>query len=316
MHEPSMALSTLHVLFMITEIAFIQIIETTRLPSSICLFCYNKLEEFWTFSALVSENQRKLIEKEDFFVSRAVSLTLIDINTENVNKDDSEKEKLSTEETDIPLERLCETKVLENLNLTEEFSDSPPQNDVDDHSSDEIQPKSRFICHHCENSFTKKPSLLHHIRAKHFGTRFSCPSCPKTYKYKTDLNFHLKTVHIDKRQKEECPECKILVFDLQKHIERHKERSLNIRCDICDKRVSNRKCLEIHVKRMHSQNKRIFKCKICQKTFSAQITLKNHLSSHTETFLYSCSYCGKQFRNTGNKSRHVKQLHQKEHLKR
>lgn len=64
-------------------------------------------------------------------------------------------------------------------------------------------------------------------------------------------------------------------------------------CEICDKEYSNERCLKQHVLQ-HLPNKP-FKCPECEKSFTQKAKLEEHLNRHRGTPQFVCSFCNKGF---------------------
>lgn len=175
--------------------------------------------------------------------------------------------------------------------------------------------KITYACSECGKEYNSSNSLNQHMDAVHNGVRWKCMVCDREFSYKNDLLVHLNTVHSD-RKKLQCEICSASVYDMKKHMLRHEERDLDIRCGDCDKEFSNTECLRNHIRRMHSTDPKQYLCKICAKEFRSSTTLKNHIDSHKEVSQvkkYQCKFCPRTFTNTGNQVKHMTRMHIEEY---
>ena len=79
-----------------------------------------------------------------------------------------------------------------------------------------------------------------------------------------------------------------------------------VKCELCQIEVLPT-TLRRHITRIH-KNERKFQCKICQKCFKLDYTLKVHVQSHNKKF--KCQICSKKFSIQGRLNGHIKDYHE------
>ena len=80
-------------------------------------------------------------------------------------------------------------------------------------------------------------------------------------------------------------------------------------CEHCQKRFTRNDHLKNHV-RTHTKE-RPYQCEHCQKCFTRNDHLKSHIRTHTKEKSYQCEHCQKCFSESGNLKRHIR-THTKE----
>ena len=84
------------------------------------------------------------------------------------------------------------------------------------------------------------------------------------------------------------------------------KRSIQIKCDICEKTFNHKGTFDRHLKTVHLEEKN-YKCEECQKHFSSNWHLKRHKNDvHTQRMKYSCPECPEYFSQLENLKRHQK----------
>ena len=126
-----------------------------------------------------------------------------------------------------------------------------------------------------------------------------CPECGKSV---ANLKNHLNVVHYVEKQT--CSQCgKILnsLIALKSHI---KEIHEKVPCTECGKLYGS-STMTRHIHSAHTpNNKKKFKCEICDKGFSESHRLKDHMNIHTGEKPYKCKYCSNCFASRGNQRMH------------
>jgi len=75
-------------------------------------------------------------------------------------------------------------------------------------------------------------------------------------------------------------------------------------CSVCQRFFSQQSTLVNHIK-THTGEKP-YKCKICEVNFRQVATLNNHMKIHTGEKPYNCSFCPKQFRQKSTLQNHLR----------
>lgn len=106
--------------------------------------------------------------------------------------------------------------------------------------------------------------------------QYECSDCQTTFTARSSLVRHLKKGH--------------------SKTERTTNKNLNTRrnCNQCDKSFATTERLKSHIQIVH-EGKELFKCEICEKTYSSRGSLKTHLIIHSEVRPFICNYCGRGF---------------------
>lgn len=78
---------------------------------------------------------------------------------------------------------------------------------------------------------------------------------------------------------------------LDRHIEYHAWFPSIHECDICGRKIKEKKDLMDHMRHMHTGIK--FPCKLCGKEFSRSSYVHMHMRMHNEIRPYQCAVCGK-----------------------
>ncbi|XP_055522409.1 zinc finger protein 729-like [Wyeomyia smithii] len=180
--------------------------------------------------------------------------------------------------------------------------------------------ENKWHCEICDKYFAYESILQGHNERKHSTKEFKlvCHVCAKGFHTQVSYTSHM-ACHDDslKRSKQpadfervQCTECTswILKNNIKKHMLVHSGTQT---CEHC-----GQECKSIMALRYHRAQHRaaIIECTICGKTFKQQLSLKEHMTTHTGEVLYSCDFCDKTFNSKANRAAHRKKIHPREWL--
>lgn len=93
---------------------------------------------------------------------------------------------------------------------------------------------------------------------------YKCPHCDKTFQYKSKFLMHSV---------------------------KHSSVKTCI-CPICNKLLKSRFCLKTHLK---FHDGRVFKCTVCQKSYSLRSSLESHVRKYPPNVVFPCNNCSKKY---------------------
>ena len=310
--------------------------DNNNLPSSICLECLTKLNQFNDFFNTAHESQEilKIIfaekglgdpepettheeakqAKEQFFIIQEVSEFLSQEENSELSEPVPEHPLEVVEPNSLPSTQetlskkkkfnrfdcfLCKEQLSGNLKLIQHFSKS--------HPSDEL----RYLCYMCPTYVKKYRSYTRHIES-HSEKRFACDICDRSFSQKITLVQHLNCHSSIKSYK--CEECG-LNFKQKSSLFKHRKQKHSNElpfCSTCSKTFVNNETLLQHLRSKHNLEKDI-KCQECSKTFASRSALIYHRTSQhqkeSDDGNKTCKVCQKKFKTSVILSRHNKNFH-------
>ncbi|XP_064645045.1 uncharacterized protein LOC135498620 [Lineus longissimus] len=149
-------------------------------------------------------------------------------------------------------------------------------------------------------------------KADENGPPYVCKVCAASFESRTVRDMHWKSEHYvqSKKCRYKCSSC-ARSFRKQdefvKHEEAHASGRKMHKCDECDYEYAIELGLKAHFKTVHAAKDKI--CPVCQRGFSHQGYLNNHMLAHSNTKPYQCTTCGQFF-----KTSHILGFHRKLHI--
>ncbi|ETN66451.1 hypothetical protein AND_001764 [Anopheles darlingi] len=342
------------------------------LPVNVCRQCFSQVEDFYSFSNAVLQNQEKLRAlhaqlKTEFIQVEEIKLespfetdafgTASSMETEEnkLNIDsDTESRELTSQKSQ------CDTMIVNTANdlETEEIDQQGDQNSEENYDEPNEEPESeenendalnkrglkrtREIkseavikmqqenemiadyfqldceqCPHradnfvalkkhyrvrhnrsgyvrcCERKLFKRCDLLEHQQVHLNPKQFACDLCGKQYRSKEYLQRHRQQAHDSSAERKfKCTECHrsfLHRFQLNSHLARH----VKAPCPQCDKILSSKAALGIHMQKIHSTEGRMI-CDTCGREFRTKLSFTKHVQQHQGTYVpeqYRCDYC-------------------------
>mmetsp|Transcript_27324 Transcript_27324/g.93266 ORF Transcript_27324/g.93266 Transcript_27324/m.93266 type:complete len:426 (-) Transcript_27324:194-1471(-) len=143
----------------------------------------------------------------------------------------------------------------------------------------EAEPGTYISGHIIENNVVTK------IATPYSSGPIACPyQCGRTFKHATQKAIHVRKAHTFERpfvcKVEGCNKAFFSSGDLKTHTQTH-SGDRPFKCSYCDKALSSRNALKVHVKALHTLE-RPFKCEYpgCSITYMTRIDLDRHLKKH------------------------------------
>lgn len=171
----------------------------------------------------------------------------------------------------------------------------------------------KYKCHLCEKAYISPNALEIHIRVHEGIKPFECNECGRCFSSRACIRGHLSRIHSGEKlyQCWHCGKSFNTSGFLQWHIQvKHSpDCGKAFQCDKCEKSFYTIHTLKIHY-RLHT-GERPYACKLCNKTFRQNDSLKKHtMSSHINARSFKCSYCPKTFNLRNTVRQHEKQVHE------
>ena len=180
-------------------------------------------------------------------------------------------------------------------------------------------------CSKCDRAFVSKGNFVQHrewhLRLGHGEVTMKGMDSVSNVKDPKKLKLPEK-----KKQKKsttnaelvQCPMCnkKLRKCSFQRHMKVHSTdpRDHPVECPKCDKRYVDKKDMQNHFARNHTENARIAKypCSVCSKVYTTRTNLKLHIQGvHMKSF--KCTMCDCTFYNNFNLQRHIRSCEKKLH---
>lgn len=162
-----------------------------------------------------------------------------------------------------------------------------------------------FACQYCDRAFTSFYNRQDHERI-HTGEKpCKCTHCGKMFRTTTmvkehERNFHNLHVKCNLRS--------------ARYVKSGTGTAVNEKkiytCKICDKTFSWSSALSVH-KKTHA-DVGTYKCNKCSKTFKNNSSLWNHKRTHSKEKPFECDLCGQRLKRRGNLKRHILTQHEPE----
>ncbi|XP_059618621.1 oocyte zinc finger protein XlCOF6-like [Phlebotomus argentipes] len=140
--------------------------------------------------------------------------------------------------------------------------------------------KKENICDFCSRKFLSPCLLRDHIWSKHRQEErpYVCSECGKRFTTKGNLQSHM-TIHM--------PDEMRLIFP----------------CPYCEKKFSQKICVEGHITACHDRDN-AFICEECGKSCNTKGALGQHMETHIKEYNFQCQICSKKFKTRLQVKRH------------
>ncbi|XP_058830508.1 GDNF-inducible zinc finger protein 1-like [Topomyia yanbarensis] len=267
------------------------------LPNMICEECTSKIDEFYTFSEMVRNNEQQLLSRETVVPKvEVVELDRSLIKEDKLSSDSEENESKTFEvqvefiqlktkieddsdETDdgTPVAVRCQKRINTNSLIKE---DNTLKCDKDSFKSLQELKRHTLTDHRKSvtiNTLRNKHGILNHIQHSD-PSRFQCAICQKSFKTKYTLERHCSIVHgIEKSKRFRCDQCDASFHELSE-LKDHREIHEKLECHICHQVYLTKTALRKHLSRIHETTKENFICDSCGEGYRNISLLNRHIS--------------------------------------
>uniref|UniRef100_A0A182VWR1 C2H2-type domain-containing protein n=2 Tax=Cellia TaxID=44534 RepID=A0A182VWR1_9DIPT len=177
-------------------------------------------------------------------------------------------------------------------------------NHIRNHSAEK-----KYVCEFCQKGFTQQANLRNHVRIHTNERPYVCVDCGKAFTQITNLNNH-RRLHTGERPyvciESNCGRSFAQVTNLNNHMKTHHKTTLYV-CNQCPRKFSQVTQLNLHLITNHSSTRGFF-CPQCpDKSFKQQSHLQQHMKIHGTNFGYSCTKCEEKFIQESHLLLHMKQ---------
>ena len=177
-------------------------------------------------------------------------------------------------------------------------------------------------CDFCEKSFFAASSLKAHLTTEH-GVDHTCKFCKKTFKHPKYFKNHMEKFHKNDSNRYQCDLCTTnnssdpiklhngfkSKLGLRIHIETVHEGKKQVKCNTCNKTLTNQAALNNHIHVVH-KGRKDHHCESCGKSFGIKHQLRKHIHLvHEGRRDHKCESCGKDFATGMQVRRHIRVWH-------
>ncbi|XP_065095547.1 gastrula zinc finger protein XlCGF57.1 isoform X1 [Ochlerotatus camptorhynchus] len=157
--------------------------------------------------------------------------------------------------------------------------------------------EKKYICEYCQKGFSQQANLRNHVRIHTNERPYVCIDCGKAFTQITNLNNH-RRLHTGERPyvciEANCGRSFAQVTNLNNHMKTHHKTQQYV-CNQCPRRFYQATQLNLHLISEHSTAKTFF-CPQCpDKRFKSQSLFQHHLKIHGPNFGFPCPKCDERF---------------------
>ncbi|XP_055603890.1 transcription factor grauzone-like [Uranotaenia lowii] len=162
----------------------------------------------------------------------------------------------------------------------------------------------------CRKKLVRRENLMRHMQMHSDPNTNRCEICNKTYR---DLKLHRIQIHANPEEKifkcNICPRGFAREALLKGHLATHEK----VRCPHCDRMLSNKGSLTVHIVNKHSDIDRRMICDTCGQEFLNKQSLEKHVKQHMGIAVaekQQCHICQKWLKDVQGLRKHIQFTHE------
>ncbi|XP_063836963.1 zinc finger protein 184-like isoform X11 [Ostrinia nubilalis] len=177
-----------------------------------------------------------------------------------------------------------------------------------------LQHSHKHMCRQCKVVFPTAQAKIEHIRISKNCMPYTCKLCKERFLYWELCQHHMEQVHGVPKPEFRCTECKAVFvkrMQLYKHFK--SEHTDDHKCPYCERKFTYNSSLKEHV--LSHTGQRPLVCPVCDKTFARGKAFRLHLAIHDDSKKAKCTQCNRMFVSRTKLKAHVKKHHPDTFLK-